>query len=222
MSQAYLSWREVLGDEKRKPYFQDILAFLEAEKNAGKTIYPPKEAIFQAFKETPYEQVKVVILGQDPYHGPNQAHGLSFSVKPGTPAPPSLKNIFRALNFDLGLPIPPHGCLEKWAQQGVLLLNTSLSVEQGKPQSHAKIGWHTFTDTVIQKLNAHPQALVFLLWGGHAKSKAHFIDHDKHLILTTVHPSPLSAHQGFLTCRHFSQANDFLMSKKRSPIDWQL
>lgn len=226
MNQSSLSidetWASILGEEKNKAYFKSILNFLAQEKAAGKTIYPPQEDIFSAFKETPYSLLKVIILGQDPYHGPNQAHGLSFSVQPHVKCPPSLRNIFQELNTDLNIPIPTHGCLKKWAHQGVLLLNTSLSVERGKPQSHAPIGWHTFTDQVILKLNNYPAPLVFLLWGAHAQSKIGLIDKNKHLILTAAHPSPFSAHRGFFGCRHFSKANTFLQSVGREPIDWSL
>ncbi|MBA2649572.1 MAG: uracil-DNA glycosylase [Legionella sp.] len=217
-----LTWADVLGDEKSKPYFKTMLDFLAQETSANKVIYPPKEELFSAFIETPYDQVKVVILGQDPYHGPGQAHGLSFSVKPGIKPPPSLKNIFQELKNDLNIPIPSLGCLKKWANQGVLLLNTSLSVEQSKPQSHAKIGWSTFTDKVMEKLNDHPKALVFLLWGTHAKNKGALVNRYKHLVLSTAHPSPFSVHQGFSGCKHFSQANTFLISKGREPINWDL
>ena len=216
------SWADILGEEKTKPYFVSILQFLDQERKAGKIIYPPVNEFFSAFKETPYDQVKVVILGQDPYHNPGQAHGLSFSVQPGVKPPPSLRNIFQELKTDLNVPIPNHGYLKKWANQGVLLLNTSLSVEQNLPQSHAKIGWTTFTDNVIRKLNDYPQSLVFLLWGSHAKNKSVFITNKNHLILTSVHPSPLSAHQGFFGCKHFSQANTFLKTHGRQPIDWSL
>jgi len=216
------TWSNVLGTEKDQPYFKSILQFIEQEKKAGKIIYPARDEIFNAFKETPFEEVKVVILGQDPYHGPGQAHGLSFSVNPGVKTPPSLKNIYKELNADLNIPIPAHGYLKKWANQGVLLLNTSLSVEQNAPQSHAKIGWTRFTDKVIQQLNDHPKPLVFLLWGSHAKNKSALIKNKKHLILTAPHPSPLSAYQGFLGCRHFSKANDFLKKHNREPIDWEL
>jgi uracil-DNA glycosylase len=222
MSPTLLTWADVLGEEKLQPYFKSILQFLAQEKTAGKIIYPPQDELFSAFKETPYDQVKVVILGQDPYHGPGQAHGLSFSVKPGIKAPPSLKNIFQELKKDLDIPVPHHGCLQKWANQGVLLLNTSLSVEEAKPQSHAKIGWATFTDKVMERLNEHPQPLVFLLWGAHAKNKGIVIDRQKHLVLTAAHPSPFSVHQGFYGCRHFSKANAFLISKGREPIHWDL
>lgn len=222
MTDPVITWADVLGEEKAQPYFKSILQFIEQEKAAGKTIYPAQNELFNAFKETPYEQVKVVILGQDPYHGPGQAHGLSFSVKPGVKPPPSLKNIFQELKNDLNLPIPNHGCLQKWATQGVLLLNTSLSVEQSQPQSHSKIGWTTFTDNVIKKLNYHPQPLVFLLWGAHAKNKGVFISDKKHLVLSAAHPSPFSVHQGFYGCRHFSKANAFLVAHGREPIDWGL
>lgn len=217
-----ITWTDVLSDEKEKPYFKSIIQFLTEELQAGKTIYPPRNELFSAFKETPYEQIKVVILGQDPYHGPGQAHGLSFSVQPTIPVPPSLRNIFQELNTDLQIPTPKHGCLKKWANQGVLLLNTSLSVERGKPQSHAKIGWTTFTDKVITTLNDYPTPLVFLLWGAHAQSKGPFVNGKKHLILTAAHPSPFSAHRGFLGCRHFSKANVFLQAQGREPIDWSL
>ncbi|MGQ3890700.1 uracil-DNA glycosylase [Legionella sp. CNM-4043-24] len=222
MSDAETTWADILGDEKAKPYFQSIMQFLAEEKNAGKIIYPAQGDLFRAFKETPYDQVKVVILGQDPYHGPGQAHGLSFSVQPGIRVPPSLKNIYQELNTDLNIPIPEHGCLLKWANQGVLLLNTSLSVEQGKPQSHAKTGWTVFTDKVIESLNDHEQALVFLLWGAHAKNKRELIRSKKHLVLTAAHPSPFSVHQGFYGCRHFSKANEFLITNGREPIQWAL
>lgn len=216
------TWTNVLGAEKSKPYFQDILAFLAEEQKAGRAVYPPSSELFNAFKETSYEHVKAVILGQDPYHGAGQAHGLSFSVNVGVKPPPSLVNIFKELSTDLQCSIPPHGCLMSWAKQGVLLLNTSLSVEQGKPQSHAHIGWTQFTDMVIKQLSAHPMPLVFLLWGAHAQAKAPLIDASKHLILTAAHPSPFSAHRGFLGCRHFSKANTFLVANGRTPIDWTI
>lgn len=216
------TWTDILGEEKKQPYFQSILQFITEERSAGKTIYPNQNELFNAFKETPYDQIKVVILGQDPYHGAGQAHGLSFSVKPGVKPPPSLKNIFQELKTDLGLPVPNHGCLDKWAAQGVLLLNTSLSVEESKPQSHAKIGWTTFTDNVIKKLNDYTKPLVFLLWGAHAKNKRELISNPKHLILAAAHPSPFSVHQGFYGCRHFSKANAFLVEHGREAIDWSL
>lgn len=222
MERDKTTWAEVLNEEQSKPYFKAILDFLKEETRRGTVVYPPAEELFSAFNETPYEQLKVVILGQDPYHGPNQAHGLSFSVKPGVKPPPSLKNIFQELKNDLDIPIPHHGCLKKWANQGVLLLNTSLSVEENKPQSHAKIGWTQFTDTVMKKLNDYPQPLVFLLWGAHAKSKGAFITNTHHLVLTAAHPSPLSVYQGFYGCKHFSTTNEFLKNHGRKPIDWAL
>ena len=222
MTDSITNWTDVLGNEKTQPYFKSILQFLEQEKSAGKTIYPAQNELFNAFKETPYDQVKVVILGQDPYHGPGQAHGLSFSVQPGIKPPPSLKNIFQELKTDLNIPVPGHGCLKKWANQGVLLLNTSLSVEKNKPQSHAKIGWTTFTDNVIRTLNQYPKPLVFLLWGNHAKNKIELLTDKKHLVLTASHPSPFSVYQGFFGCKHFSKANDFLVAHGRKPISWDL
>lgn len=219
---ATVTWSDVLSDEKDKPYFQSIMQFLKQELAAGKTIYPPQNELFSAFKETSYDEVKVVILGQDPYHGAGQAHGLSFSVKPQVKLPPSLKNIFQELKNDLQIPISTQGCLTPWAKQGVLLLNTSLSVEASQPQSHAGIGWTQFTDRVIRTLNDHQKPIVFLLWGAHAKNKAVLINNSNHLVLTAPHPSPFSAHQGFLGCKHFSKTNDFLISKGRQPIHWDL
>lgn len=219
---AALTWADVLAEEKKQAYFLKLLAFIQQEREAGQLIYPAQDELFNAFEATPYDQVKVVILGQDPYHGPGQAHGLSFSVKQGVKPPPSLRNLFLELNNDLGITLPNHGCLTRWAQQGVLLLNTSLSVVEGKPQSHAKIGWSVFTDAVIKQLNNHPLPLVFLLWGRHAEKKGLGVDGTRHLVLTAPHPSPFSAHQGFFGCRHFSKANDFLKAKGRIPVDWSL
>jgi uracil-DNA glycosylase len=216
------TWQEALGEEKQKPYFKEILAFLKSQTLLGKKIYPASENIFNALKLTPFDQIKVVILGQDPYHGPKQAHGLSFSVLPGVAAPPSLQNIFKEIHQDLGLPIPNHGHLEKWARQGVLLLNTSLSVEAGKPQSHAKIGWEQFTNKIIEKISQEKTGLVFLLWGTPAQKKAELIDKNKHYILKAAHPSPLSAHRGFFGCKHFSKTNEILKSLGKEPIDWAL
>lgn len=216
------SWKEVLQPEFDKPYFGQIADFLKAEKQANKTIYPPGPYIFNAFNTTPFNNVKVVILGQDPYHNPGQAHGLSFSVPMGIAAPPSLVNMFKELETDLGLPRPNHGNLEKWAAQGVLLLNASLTVEQNKPMSHSKIGWHDFTNSVIKTLSDKKEKLVFLLWGGFAKSKQELIDKNKHLVLTAAHPSPLSAYNGFYGCKHFSKANAWLEENKLTPINWGL
>lgn len=216
------SWKELLQEEFGKPYFKNIVAHLKTERTQGKTIYPAGSNIFHAFDATPFNRVKVVILGQDPYHGPGQAHGLSFSVQPGVPPPPSLLNIYKELSEDVGMPIPRHGNLEKWAQQGVLLLNASLTVRAGEPMSHSKIGWEKFTDKVIETISARKEHVVFLLWGKFAQSKATLIDGAKHLILRSVHPSPLSAHNGFFGCRHFSQTNQYLMQKGIDPIDWAL
>lgn len=216
------SWKDVLKDEFKKPYFQQIVQHLKTEREQGKTIYPPGPLIFHAFDATPFEKVKVVILGQDPYHGPRQAHGLSFSVQKGIPPPPSLVNIFKELHDDVGMPIPQHGYLEKWAQQGVLLLNASLTVRAGEPMSHAKIGWHHFTDAAISKISELREHVVFLLWGKFAQEKRALIDAKKHLILTSVHPSPLSAKYGFFGNHLFSKTNTYLMQHGMDPIDWAL
>ncbi|TWI58720.1 uracil-DNA glycosylase [Pseudomonas duriflava] len=215
-------WKAALRDEFEQPYMKQLGDFLRQEKAAGKVIYPPGPMIFNALNSTPLGQVKVVILGQDPYHGPGQAHGLCFSVQPGVPAPPSLQNIFKELKRDLNLPIPDHGYLQYWAEQGVLLLNTSLTVEQGKAGSHANTGWQRFTDRVIQIVSEQRNHLVFLLWGAHAQSKEKLIDTQKHLILRSPHPSPLSAHRGFLGNGHFSRTNKFLEQSGLEPIDWAL
>ncbi|TBU99863.1 uracil-DNA glycosylase [Stutzerimonas kirkiae] len=216
------SWKEALHEEFHKPYMQSIRDFLLREKQAGKVIYPPGPKIFSALDSTPLDRVKVVILGQDPYHGPGQAHGLCFSVQPGVPAPPSLQNIYKELKRDLNLEIPAHGYLQHWADQGVLLLNTSLTVERAQAGSHAKIGWQTFTDRIIQVVSERRPHLVFILWGSHAQSKAPLIDPTRHLLLKSVHPSPLSAHRGFIGNGHFSRANQFLQQHGMEPIDWQL
>ena len=216
------SWKGVLQVEFQQPYFADIASFLKKEKHAKKVIYPSGSLIFNAFNTTPFDEVKLVVLGQDPYHNPNQAHGLSFSVPEGIAPPPSLVNIFKELQSDIGMAIPKTGNLEKWAKQGVLLLNAALTVEVNKPMSHSKIGWHHFTDDVIRKISEKKNHVVFLLWGGFAKSKQDFIDKTKHLILTAAHPSPLSAHNGFFGCKHFSKANEWLESKGINPIDWTL
>lgn len=215
-------WKEALRDEFDKPYMQSLRAFLMQEKAAGKVIYPPGPLIFNALDSTPLDQVKVVILGQDPYHGPNQAHGLCFSVQPGVPAPPSLQNIYKELKRDLNIEAPRHGYLQHWAEQGVLLLNTSLTVEQARAGSHADKGWQPFTDQVIEVVSERRPHLVFLLWGAHAQSKQRLIDASKHLILRSAHPSPLSAHRGFLGNGHFSRCNKFLEQHGLAPIDWRL
>ncbi|ALS99601.1 uracil-DNA glycosylase [Lacimicrobium alkaliphilum] len=218
-----MDWQVLLGEEKQQPYFQKILSFVQAEREAGKTIYPPREDVFNAFKYTALADLKVVILGQDPYHGPNQAHGLCFSVQPGIKPPPSLVNIYKELARDIAeFTVPQHGCLQHWAEQGVLLLNTVLTVEQGQAHSHAKIGWETFTDKVIEQINRHTQGVVFLLWGSHAQKKGSIVDRQRHLVLSAPHPSPLSAHRGFLGCGHFSQANTYLQQQGKAAIDWRL
>ncbi|MBO9658039.1 MAG: uracil-DNA glycosylase [Chitinophagaceae bacterium] len=216
------SWKQVLKEEFDKPYFQNITKHLKTEMQQGKTIYPPGGYIFNAFNTTPFDQVKVVILGQDPYHGPKQAHGLCFSVQKGVPPPPSLMNIFKELHKDTGVRIPHHGDLTQWAKNGVFLLNASLTVRAAEPMSHAKIGWATFTDTVIKKISERKSNVVFLLWGKFAQEKRVLIDESKHCILRSVHPSPLSAYGGFFGCKHFSKANEYLMSKGIDPVNWQL
>jgi uracil-DNA glycosylase len=216
------SWKEVLKQEFDKPYFQQIPLHLKTEKSQGKTIYPPGSLIFNAFNTTPVDNVKIVIIGQDPYHGPGQAHGLCFSVQNGVPPPPSLINIFKELNEDIGMAIPNHGNLTKWAKQGVFLLNASLTVRAGEPMSHSKIGWATFTDTVIKKISDTKEHVVFMLWGKFAQDKRMLIDEEKHLVLRAAHPSPLSAFNGFFGCRHFSKANQYLVSKGIDPVDWSL
>ncbi|ACE84467.1 uracil-DNA glycosylase [Cellvibrio japonicus Ueda107] len=201
---------------------QQLRAFLVAEKQMGKVIYPASKNIFNAFNSTPLDNVKVVILGQDPYHGPNQAHGLCFSVQPGIPAPPSLLNMFKELERDLGIPAPNHGCLQSWANQGVLLLNATLTVEQARAGSHQGRGWEEFTDRAIQLVNQQCNQVVFLLWGSYAQKKGAFIDRNRHLILKAPHPSPLSAHRGFIGCGHFSAANRYLLDHGKAAIDWRL
>lgn len=214
------SWKQVLVDEFDKDYMVRLREFLRQEKQAGKVIYPRGDEYFKAFDTTPFAKVKVVILGQDPYHGPRQAHGLCFSVQQGVAFPPSLLNIFKELHGDLGLPIPTHGCLTHWAEQGVLLLNSVLTVEQGKAAAHQGKGWEQFTDRVVRELAEQREGLVFMLWGSYAIKKGQFIDRKRHLVLTAPHPSPLSAHRGFLGCKHFSQANAFLQTRGEKPIDW--
>ncbi len=217
------TWKDVIGNEKTKHYFQQILAQLQQEQQAGKIIYPPHQEIFTAFRLTEFDQVKVVILGQDPYHGAGQAHGLAFSVKPPVAPPPSLVNIYKELSQDIaGFQIPNHGYLLDWAKQGVFLLNTVLTVEQGLAHSHANLGWETFTDSVIAAINEQRENVVFLLWGAHAQRKGQLIDRQRHCVLTAPHPSPLSAHRGFLGCGHFSKANEYLLAHNQESIDWTL
>ena len=216
------SWKAPLLPEFEADYMARLEAFLLAEKAAGKQIFPNSEEWFRALELTPLEKVRVVILGQDPYHGPGQAHGLCFSVQPGVRPPPSLVNIYKELQTDLGISRPHHGFLEHWATQGVLLLNSVLTVEMTKAASHRGKGWEKFTDAVIRLVNAKTDPVVFMLWGNYAQKKADFVDSARHLVLKAAHPSPLSAHNGFLGCRHFSQCNAFLESKGLPPIDWAL
>lgn len=216
------SWKKVLKDEFTKEYFLQIVTFIKTEKALGKTIYPPGALIFNAFDKTPFDNVKVVLLGQDPYHNPGQAHGLSFSVPDGITKPPSLINIFKELQNDLGIPPPINGNLEKWAMQGVLLLNASLTVRRNEPCSHSKIGWIEFTDAVIKKISSQKKGVIFLLWGKFAQDKQILIDETKHHVLKAAHPSPFSADKGFFGCKHFSKTNEFLMKEGLQPIDWKL
>lgn len=217
------NWKKVLKAEFAQPYFLQIVNHLKTERASGATIYPPGPQIFNAFELTDFDNVKVVILGQDPYHGPGQAHGLSFSVQDGVKPPPSLQNIFKELRGDIGMMIPTHGNLTSWAQQGVLLLNASLTVRANEPMSHAKIGWANFTDAVIKTISNEKEKIVFLLWGKFAQEKASLINDSKgHLILQAPHPSPFSADRGFFGCKHFSKTNQFLLSIGKDPIDWSL
>ena len=217
------SWKAALRGEFDQPYMHQLREFLRGEYAAGKEIYPPGPLIFNALNSTPLDQVKVVILGQDPYHGPGQAHGLCFSVQPGVATPPSLVNIYKELADDIpGFRIPRHGCLQHWAEQGVLLLNTVLTVRAGQAHSHAALGWEQFTDRVIAQLNEYREHIVFMLWGSHAQKKGAFIDRRRHLVLSSPHPSPLSAYRGFFGCKHFSQANAYLAAHGTAVIDWQV
>jgi len=216
------SWLEQLADQFQQPYMQRLREFLREEKRAGKDIYPPGTHWFNAFRLTPFAEVRVVILGQDPYHGPGQAHGLCFSVPRGVDIPPSLRNIFLELRRDLGLEPPAHGCLESWAAQGVLLLNSVLTVERGKAAAHQGRGWETLTDRVVELLNARREHLVFMLWGAYAERKGRIIDRSRHLVLSSPHPSPLSAHRGFIGNGHFSAANDYLQARGSSAVDWSI
>lgn len=214
------SWLAHLQEQFQQPYMQELEQFLRAEKAAGKVIYPPAREMFNAFTHTPLEQVRVVILGQDPYHGEGQAHGLCFSVREGVAVPPSLQNIYKEIARDLSLAIPSHGCLYHWADQGVLLLNSVLSVEQATAASHRGHGWEQFTDRVIELVNQRCERVVFLLWGAYAQRKGAVIHSDRHLVLKAPHPSPLSAHRGFMGCAHFSQTNHYLTEQGFPPIDW--
>lgn len=216
------SWLAQLSGEFEQSYMRDLRTFLQAEQQAGKHIYPSGNEFFNAFAHTPLDKVKVVILGQDPYHGEGQAHGLCFSVKPGVVIPPSLKNIYKEIHAELGLTIPHHGHLTAWADQGVLLLNSVLSVESSRAASHQGKGWETFTDKVIDVVNRQREGVVFMLWGSYAQRKGAFIDGERHCVLKAPHPSPLSAHRGFFGCGHFLMANEYLQGRGDTPIDWSL
>lgn len=216
------SWKARIGDYLQRPEMQALASFLRTQKQAGKHIYPPGPEIFAAFEHTPFDAVRVVILGQDPYHGPGQAHGLCFSVRPGVRVPPSLDNIFKEIQRDLGIARPGHGCLTAWADRGVLLLNSVLTVQEGQAGAHQGKGWEGFTDAAIEALNRGREGLVFLLWGSYAQRKGQLIDTRRHCVLNAVHPSPLSAHRGFIGCGHFSAANHYLESRGQPPIDWSL
>ena len=216
------SWKQHLLGEFNQPYMASLRDFLMQEKRSGKEVYPAGNDIFNALNTTPFDEVKVVILGQDPYHGPGQAHGLSFSVQPGVKPPPSLQNMYKELFNDIGMPIPQHGFLQGWAEQGVLLLNSVLTVVRERAASHRGKGWEMFTDKIIELLSRERENLVFMLWGSYAQQKGQFIDRNKHLVLQSAHPSPLSAHRGFFGCRHFSKANQYLQQHGLSPINWNL
>lgn len=215
------NWGELIETESKKPYFKELQEFIKSEY-ATRVIYPPKNSIFNALRETPLDKVKVVILGQDPYHEPNQAHGMSFSVLPGTPAPPSLINIYKEIKNEFGYPIPNNGYLMPWAEQGVLLLNTVLTVREHEANSHKDHGWEIFTNAVINEVNMQDRPIVYLLWGSPAQKKASMLNNPKHLILKTVHPSPLSAYRGFFGCNHFIDCNNFLEANGETPINWQI
>ena len=217
-----LTWHDVLADEQQQPYFLNTLKTVAEERQSGITIYPPQKDVFNAFRFTELGDVKVVILGQDPYHGAGQAHGLCFSVQPGVRIPPSLVNIYKEMESDLGIPRPAHGFLESWARQGVLLLNSVLTVEEGRAGSHQGKGWEGFTDHVVDVLNREREGLVFLLWGSYAQAKGRVIDTRRHRVLKAPHPSPLSAHRGFLGCKHFSAVNEYLRRRGEPQVDWML
>lgn len=218
---SIVTWETVIEEEKKKAYLADTIRYIAQQRNEDITIYPNDKNLFSAFSSTPFERVRVVILGQDPYHGQNQAHGLCFSVLPGEKVPPSLRNIYKELQNDIDdFEVPNHGYLQSWADQGVLLLNTVLSVEAGKAHSHKSLGWEQFTDVVINQLNELKESVVFMLWGAHAQKKGKTIDRNRHHVLESAHPSPLSAHRGFLGCRHFSKVNRILKKTDQAPIDW--
>lgn len=216
------NWLNIMGDEFEKPYMDKLRQFLVEEKESGKTLFPPGSQIFYAMDRTPFDKVKVVILGQDPYHGDGQAHGLCFSVQPAVAPPPSLINIYKEMGTDLGLTPPPHGCLSSWADQGVLMLNSVLTVEAHKAGSHQGRGWEKFTDRVIRELESRRENLVFILWGGYARKKGNFINRERHLVIEGPHPSPLSSYRGFFGSRPFSRTNSYLEEKEQSPINWEL
>lgn len=217
------TWHDVIGNEKQQQYFTDTMEYVQQRRDSGVTVYPPQQDVFNAFKFTEFDNVKVVIIGQDPYHGPDQAHGLCFSVLPGVKVPPSLKNMYKELAEDIpGFVIPTHGYLESWATQGVLMLNSVLTVEQGQAHSHKHLGWEQFTDRVIASVNEHLNGVIFLLWGAPAQKKGRFIDSNKHVVLKAPHPSPLSAYRGYFGCRHFSEANQMLINQGKAPINWQI
>lgn len=222
LTKLHPSWVNHLQAEFSKPYFQQLEKFLAEEKVESKVVYPRSSDIFNAFNSTAFEDVRLVILGQDPYHGENQAHGLCFSVQKGVRLPPSLLNVFKEIERDLGFPVPSHGCLQSWAEQGVLLLNATLTVEQARAGSHQGKGWEMLTDKVIQQLNEQREGIVFLLWGSYAQKKGRFINKDKHKVLQAPHPSPLSAYRGFIGCGHFSVANQYLLKSGQSAINWQI
>jgi uracil-DNA glycosylase len=217
------SWTDLLATEKKQDYFQETLHYVQQRRAEGATVYPPQDEVFSAFTVTSFDKVKAVIIGQDPYHGENQAHGLCFSVKPGVKPPPSLANMYKELATDIeGFKIPNHGYLQSWAEQGVFLLNTVLTVEQGQAHSHKHLGWERYTDKVIETLSEHGKGIIFLLWGGHAQKKGKKIDSDKHFVLKAPHPSPLSVYRGFYGCKHFSQTNELLVKQGKAPIKWNL
>ena len=222
VGQLHASWQAVIGEEFDKPYMQSLRTFLKQEKEAGKTIFPPSPLIFNAFNHTPFDKVRVVIIGQDPYHGIGQAHGLSFSVPEGVALPPSLMNIFKEIEADLGIKMSKKGDLTPWSNQGVLLLNATLTVEMANAGSHQKRGWEVFTDAAIAALNTQREGLVFVLWGSYAQKKGEIIDSKKHLVLKSTHPSPLSAHRGFFGNHQFSKINEYLIKHGQTPIEWQL